>query len=256
MFLWLTSPAANKIDGDAGIVLNSPAFFRVSRPDRSQKRKFIPNANSRNRVVAVRAAKRGPHGLPVIIDKSGSLFEVEPTKLAPDKKPLVRSRDREVEVEKITLAKHGKLPFQFLDTTNEPIPDPKPIIHSALRGSAVVQRFTVGKVTVFLNSSGDEVGVEEGQAGTDGVLLTQRSELVHYMISVNDVFAYFLTGTKGGGITPKPTQFPTTPDELAKITAFVAAHRHALHHPIRYACKSRHPGSMRTACRKKNATAT
>src|ERR1700722_16297946 len=40
----------------------------------------------------------------------------------------------------------------------------------------------------------------------------------------NDVYAYFLTGTKDGGITPAPTQFPTTAGDLSKITAFASAH--------------------------------
>ena len=34
--------------------------------------------------------------------------------------------------------------------------------------------------------------------------------LVYYTIVVNDVYAYFLTGNKTGGITPAASDFPTT----------------------------------------------
>src|SRR5208283_1780325 len=45
---------------------------------------------------------------------------------------------------------------------------------------------------------------------------------------VNDVYAYFATGTKDGGITPMPTRFPTTQADLDKIT-FFAAHAPSPH---------------------------
>ena len=76
-----------------------------------------------------------------------------------------------------------------------------------------------------MDENGNVVEVEQGQAGTDGVLQAQNGSLVYYGISVNDVFAYFLTGAKDGGITPQPTPFPTTQPELDKIVAFAAGHR-------------------------------
>jgi len=41
---------------------------------------------------------------------------------------------------------------------------------------------------------------------------------------VNNVYAYMRTGAVDGGITPAPTQFPTTQADLNKITSFAAAH--------------------------------
>jgi hypothetical protein len=59
---------------------------------------------------------------------------------------------------------------------------------------------------------------EFGQAKTNGVLISQNGSLVYYSISVNDVFASFLTGVKTGKITA--TQFPSSQAELDKVTAF------------------------------------
>jgi hypothetical protein len=52
----------------------------------------------------------------------------------------------------------------------------------------------------------------------------QDCSLVYYATQVNDVYAYFLTGTKtlpiNGGINPTPTRFPITQTDLDNITAF------------------------------------
>jgi hypothetical protein len=68
------------------------------------------------------------------------------------------------------------------------------------------------------------VPVEQGQGGGSAVLMSQNCSLVYYGISVNDVYAYFLTGVKQGAITPGTT-FPTTAADLAQITGFAASHR-------------------------------
>ena len=89
-----------------------------------------------------------------------------------------------------------------------------------------VQRFIVDRIPVFLDPFGNVIDVEVGQAD-GGVLMAQNSSLIYYITSVNDVYAYFLTGTKNGGITPKPTHLPhrrlwrrTWP----KVTTFATAH--------------------------------
>lgn len=57
-----------------------------------------------------------------------------------------------------------------------------------------------------------------GQAGGEGVLISQGQSLVYYGIAVNDVYAEFLTGQKDGHI--QATQFPTTQTELNAIQQF------------------------------------
>ena len=223
MFLWLTSPAPQKYGGGDRI-FDSPTFYDVSPPDQQGKRTFIPHGVRIIPRVHLRAAKPGPHGLPVILSKAGKLFEVEPPKLGPNKKPLVLNREgKEVEVSRVTLSKDRK-PI-FLDREGKPIANARPIFPRALKDDALfVQKFTIDPRTViFVNVSGNVIETEEGQAD-NGVLLTQKGSLVYYVTMTNDVFAYFLTGAKGGGITPTPTQFPTTMADLNKIVTFAAAH--------------------------------
>ena len=76
--------------------------------------------------------------------------------------------------------------------------------------------------TVFLDAQGRVIDTEHGQADLT-VLMAQNGKLVYYALQANDVFAYFLTGAKTGKITPAPTQFPTTVDELNKIKDFALA---------------------------------
>src|SRR5258707_9696380 len=45
-----------------------------------------------------------------------------------------------------------------------------------------------------------------------------------YRGNQDDVYAEFLTGTKTGGITPAPTTFPTTPQQLSQVVAYAQAH--------------------------------
>lgn len=66
----------------------------------------------------------------------------------------------------------------------------------------------------------EEIG-ETGQAGGSGVLLSQGGSLVYYGIHVNDVYAYFLTGTAGDQIDSPLEQFPDNQTDLNQITAYV-----------------------------------
>src|SRR5262249_55538139 len=70
----------------------------------------------------------------------------------------------------------------------------------------IAQRFTINGRSIFLNVNGGVIDTEEGQAD-HGVLLAQNGSLIYYVTMVNDVMAYFLTGTKNGEITPTPTKF-------------------------------------------------
>ena len=111
----------------------------------------------------------------------------------------------------------------FLDKSGKVIVGARPFIPPGLDKTLTVQKFIINQIPIFLDSSGNVVNVEQGQAG-DGVLRAQNGSLVYYATMVNDVYAYFLTGTKNGGITPPSTQFPTNTTDLNKITAFASAH--------------------------------
>ena len=235
MFLWLTSPAPKTYGGGGGRIFASPAFYTVSRADSKGKRTLISNDVSGILHMNLRAAQAGVHGLPVIMSKTGEMFEVQPAKPSPAGKPLVLNQaGKEIEVSKAAL-QDGRM--VLMDSAGKPIQGAKPILEKLapqtdelkdlgpepMNEDLLAQKLTVGGVSVFLNTSGGVIDVEQGQAD-DGVLEAQNGSLIYYVTMVNDVYAYVLTGTKDGGITPKPTQFPTTASDLSKIITFASAH--------------------------------
>ncbi len=219
MFLWLTSPAPRRYGG-GGRIFSSSTFYDVTPPDPvTGKRSYLPHVNGRLPFFNVRSAQVGPNKLPVIVDKRGRLFEVEPTKRAPSGKQLLRSGNRELEVERVTLDTNRKLVFQ--DSAGKILPKMMPILRPQLDKQRLAQKVLIDKKPVFLDASGNVIDTEEGQAD-GGALVAQNGSLVYYTTIVNDVYAYFQTGTKNGGITPAPTKFPTTQADLNKIVAYAA----------------------------------
>jgi hypothetical protein len=218
-FLWVTSPSP-ALYGGSGRIMDSPAFYDVSPPDGSGNRTFIPHTTGGLRLLSVRAAQPGPHGLPVIFDTQGRMLEILKPTLAPSGNPLLRNAaGASVEIQRATVA-NGKA--SFLDKAGKAVPNAKPIIPSTLNPALTVQKFTVGPNIIFVNGLGNVVPVEQGQA--DGsVLESQNGSLVYYALMVNDVYAYFLTGSKDNKILPMPTTFPTTAAALNQIVAFAAA---------------------------------
>ncbi|HLY92301.1 MAG TPA: hypothetical protein VKQ89_03500 [Candidatus Angelobacter sp.] len=252
MFLWLLSPAPSSYGGGAHI-FDSPTFFDVSPLNASDQRTMTKHVSGRFPIIGVRVPIPGPHGLPMILDKNHRLFEVAPAKVAPSGKPLILNRlGKEVEVGSATIA-NGKVLFK--DAAGKMITAPRPILRPellkpatplklapravpqarsklALKPAApqamkpqIAQRFMINNRPIIINPFGGlvtPVNPEEGQATFDA-LLSQGNSLVYYTIVVNDVYAYFLTGNKTGGITPAATEFPTTSADLAKVTAFASS---------------------------------
>lgn len=253
MFLWLLSPAPSSYGGGAHI-FDSPTFYDVSPLNASSQRIMSKHVSGRFPIVGVRVPIPGPHGLPVIMDRSHRLFEVEPAKIAPNGKQLILNRlGKEVEVGSAAITQ-GQVVFK--DSAGKVIPTPKPILRPELlkpvrplkpapkaapqaaqkmaqkpaapqaAKAQIAQRFIVNGRPIFINPLGGlvtPVDPEEGQAGTGDVLLSQAKSLVYYTIVVNDVYAYFLTGNKTGGITPAGSEFPTTSTDLAKVTTFASS---------------------------------
>jgi hypothetical protein len=218
MFLWMTSPAPPSYGGGGGRIFDSPTFFDVSPPDASNNRTFVSHSPSALRLFSVRVAQRGSHDLPVVIDKAGRLLEVEHPTIGSTGKRLIRDQQGKlVEFDRVEIGKSGKA--SFLDRAGKAIVGSKPVLHSNLSKTLTVQRFMVNGKPVFIDGAGNVVELEQGQAGTDGVLETQNNSLVYYAIVTNDVYAYFLTCAKDGDILPPPTVFPTTQPELDSIVS-------------------------------------
>lgn len=228
MFLWLNSPAPTAYGGGTHI-FDSPAFYDVSPPDASGNRTFIPHTPGIIRAFALRAAKVGPHRLPIVIDRSGRLLEVKAAD--PSVKPIVRDPSgKPVEVaharmengRAVLLDQQGRVIAAQHATTMLPSGQERET------DALIVHKFIIDRVPIFIDPSLAVIDVEQGQAGDDSVLEAQTSangSLVYYATMVNDVYAYFLTGVKDGAITTTtPNQFPTTQADLNNTIAFASAH--------------------------------
>lgn len=255
MFMWLNSPAPPTYGGGDRI-FNSPAFFDVSPLDDQNHREFLGHRSGLARIFSVRSAQVGPHSLQIIFGNSGKMFEVVHTPLGPGGNSLVRDASgKMVEIQRsiveggraVFLDKAGK-PIRFTIEQNlQPIRqtqrtrDHAPRKTTAAGRSAVAfnrdltlarhvdrealaVKFVVADKAVFLDALGKVISVEQGQAEDNGVLLSQNNSLVYYTTMVNDVYAYFATGTKNGEIMPKPAHFPTSQGDLDLVTDFAKKH--------------------------------
>jgi hypothetical protein len=211
MFLWLTSPTTSQYGG-SGRVFDSPVFFDVSAPPRV----YIPHVPGFRHSFAIRAAQVDKNRFPITFSKTGQLLEIQPARLGPTGKPLIRNQaGQQVEVANASFT-NGKPVFQ--DAKGNAIAPPRPSTQAVAPGKAtVVHKFLVSGRPVFVDDSGAVVEVEEGQAGGGDVLMAQNGSLIYYASIVNDVFAYFQSFTQNGvfgatgstGATGAPAQFPT-----------------------------------------------
>jgi hypothetical protein len=248
MFMWMTSPASS-IYGGNGVVFESPVFYAITSCGNSGDLCFVPQfsiappvggSNARTKATAsrlppiknarvlkhfqaaVRPAKRGPNGLPVVVDRKGRVIEITDAQLSPKGKPVVVGSNGKVEVSKIT-RDATTMKIQFIDAAGKVIANPKPVLSAALKKANAGQRFfTSDGTAIVVDSSGVVLDVSPEQAGSIGaVLLTQKNSIVYYTTVVNDVYAWFVTGVANGAINTN-NQFPSTQSDLNQITAYAA----------------------------------
>jgi hypothetical protein len=218
MFLWLTSPASGAY-GQNGIVLESPVFYTVSPEDSAEQRTLIPHLPNTPLKMTSGLQKNGPNRLPVMRDKRGRLFEIETPAPAKNARALVMNNaGASVEVDHVQ--KDAKGAIVFMDKSGKLIQHPKAIIQHKFHSQRIVQRFALGKEFIFLDGAGNIIESEEGQA-TGDALMSRNGSLVYYLSFVNDVYAYYLTGTRNGQLNS--SQFPTTAGARDSICAIARA---------------------------------
>lgn len=253
MFLWLTSPAG--ISGQR--VLRSPVFYQVNGNNLVSQQ---PGAALR---LAVRAAQTGPNGLPVVIDAQGQLREfIAEAPAAQSRIRLSLANGTATEAVRVQRGPNEKA--QFFDSAGKALPGvptvtadmlPKALgrliflasssnaeqqlsaaalrerIASALTAQHVLIRYSAAHGPLFVEAGTGAIdNLGPGQAGGNGVLISQKNAVIYYETIVNDVYAWYLTGRKTpDGIAPlynkdNPGNFPTTQADLNAIVAFAKAH--------------------------------
>jgi hypothetical protein len=229
MFLWLTSPAPPVYGSGGGFIFDSPAFYDVSPPDSSGNRTLIPHTLGFIRPLGLRVAQLGPDAVQVIFAKPGQMLEVVPPKAGAATPQIIDTTGKARTLAHIEFGAQGaRVLKDSAGAVIEPkiAPAPPLTIGRPPIAPIQVQKVVVDNIPIFIDSQGNVVPVEQGEAGTGDVLMSQNGSLVYYAIMVNDVYAYFLTGWRGNQIQPgnaNPT-FPTTLTDLNAITAFALAH--------------------------------
>jgi len=211
MFLWITSPTAG-----GGTVLQSPLFYDVT-PAVNKTRMLVPHKAGQPLRAIAHIDQTGPNRLPVIIDKQGRLYEVERHVRADNTKALLKSEaGKLVEVDHAETTADGT--HIFKDKAGEVIPHPRAVIMHKVNQARIVQAIVTDKnEDVYLDNMGQEIQTETGQA-TNDALMAQNGSMVYYILSVNDVFAYYMTAVKQKEMNG--AQFPTTAAERDRICAF------------------------------------
>jgi hypothetical protein len=224
MYLYLTSPSTSLFGTRR--VFDSSGFYDVS-PLQNDKRQFIPHTAGTPRLLGVRMAKPGPHGLHVIVDRAGRLFEIAPPRFSKNGKQLIQNEAGAlVEISKATIANKRVVLY---GKDGKVIARPKPILGADLKGARLAQAIDRGKLpAIFLDSSGNPLDVSPGQAD-NAVLLAQNASIIYYVTTVNDFYAYFLTGQKAGEI--KATQFPTTQQSQENVVNFARSRSASIRTP-------------------------
>ena len=234
MFLWLTSQAPQQSSGRKGRqIFESPEFFDISALQ-SGERTFIRHTSEFTSMLGVRGAQAGPAGLPVLFDKNGRLLQVAPVQTGNNGLPLIRNRIGDlVEIAGATIGSDKKPIFRDAaggiiqyelkqgDRQLRPIESDRII---------TVYNFIIAGQSYLIDSDGNVIDAEVGQASTNGVQLAQNGSLVYYLTMVNDVYAFFKTAVVKNRIKPG-NQFPTTKEELNEIETFARAHGTTFLHP-------------------------
>ena len=214
MFLWMTS---QRPPGGGSHVFSSPLFYAVeavgggARRLRPQKDNTLPN-------FAPNISLLGGAGQEVVFDSTGKVHNIIRPQAGANNNLLFRNKLNEIgcgiagsDIGKRQAAvarQDGK------GARRQGSADGAPLLEDA-SGKAITLRnatVLVDNEPRLVTTDGDVV--ELGQAGgrNDAVLMAQNGSLVYYLIQVNDVFAYFKTGEANTGLTPAPTEFPTTAD--------------------------------------------
>lgn len=248
MFLWLTSPAPKSYGGGSHIMF-SPQFFTVSPEDSKFRRTFIRNSPGSPILLNLRAMELGPHGLPMVLSRTGQVVEVQ--RESPGQKPptINLANGTPVQISRVQKTAAGKL--QFFDKSGKEVqprtlklapvvrqrvmltPErPTPVVPAAAFQEAIqARKLVINKIPLFIDSTGGVIDVEPGQAD-NGVLISQNGSLIFYITAVNDVFAYHRS-MQGAAVIPSinTITFPRTAAEVAPVVTFASGKGHTILDP-------------------------
>lgn len=215
MFLWLTGPATGPHSGHKSVI-ESSLFYTVTPEDSTGQRVLVQHDSIHPLKFTDKLNENGADRLPVILSTSGEIYEVEGPKAGTKVPQAVKGADGKiVPVGSIKAGANGQA--LFMDKAGKQIQHPVPVISHKANAKNIVEEFMVGNKPVYLDSQGNQVHTEAGQA-TGDVLMDRNGSLVYYLSMVNDVYAWFLTAVNNHYMSGH--QFPTTAADRDSICAY------------------------------------
>jgi len=227
MFLWLTSPPLPGYGGGS-YVFDSPVFYEVSPSGGGRSPALVAKSSGQpSQIATVSISAVGPEGELVVFDDEGNRYGI--VEVEGGSNPVIETDGQKVPIGRVEIGP-GRMPV-FLDTSGKTIKGTLTEIPTLrdIAGNVIV--FATPPATInanghlfFLDRSRKAIAAEPGEADRHRrVLMTQDNRLVYYLIQVNDVYAYFLTGQKNGKIPL--TMFPSSPEDLSAVKTYAAKHR-------------------------------
>jgi hypothetical protein len=222
MFFWVTSRSAR--GNRASYVFDSSPFYAVSPLDKDMRRALIAQDRlypDQRKRASVSISQRGPEDEAVLVDNMGVMHKI--LQVEGGRNPIMEKDGQKIEIGGLEIMP-DKMPI-FHDTHGNLIENP--ILRDIASGQVINVRPPPGNTIVsnghlfFLDLLGDVIAAEPGQAD-DHVLMARNNRLIYHMIQVNDIYAYFLTGTKNHNLNL--TMFPTNNEELAPVKQYALNH--------------------------------
>ncbi len=224
MYLWLTSPASGMYNSNS-MVLESPLFYDVSPENGSGERILIPHEPNHIFNMSPFLVKNGPDRLPIVRARSGKMYEAEYATGKEQKNPIVAGlQGRRVEVARIETNSDGT--HRFYDKAGKQILHPKAILQHHQNQVPILQELVAGNTHAFIDTDGNEINVELGQATGDVLMAAETAPLVYYLTLVNDVYANLLTASDDQAMSG--LRFPIDSTERDSICAYARARHRVL----------------------------
>jgi len=234
MFLWLTS-TYRQLGDEPVYMYDSPLFYRVGPPDKHGYRPLIKNHGMRIVNVDDKSARSfgpsisqlGPVNVPVVFDEEGGMHAFVRRVInrnggldaCSNSVPPARDHSRTG-----TSSARLSCPGESFRAPGIPATASRARLYAD--GGQPIRTDIVNGITVYFDSNGNAIPSTPGQV-CDKILISRDNRIVYYNMSVNDVYAYFVSGTKQNKFHFK--RFPTATavgktDDITEISDFAKSH--------------------------------
>lgn len=202
MFLWITS----KEKGNS-IVLENSTFFMVLPDSVDGNRELIQCEPGNFRTVGHIKNFAGHRSF--VTDRKGKMWRVIPADKNVATQSVVSSDNGMVKAARLEADPAGG--HKFFDEKGKEIAHPRAVMAGKNIGPNVAKMVIVGGKKVLLSADGVVDADAETAQASGNALIAQNGSIVHYILFVNDFYAYYATGQKQGVFkgTKIDTLFPT-----------------------------------------------